>query len=97
MKSWECSIQSSIFFPLQVIEAMEQKLRRVTEQYDALRDKSDINERRARRAEADLEDIQSRLNNMESDFSSSDIIKDGLRRDKDHVSHVTCVGLQEMT
>lgn len=65
---------------------MEQKLRRVTEQYDALREKSDINERRARRAEADLEDIQSRLNNMESDFSSNDVIKDGLRRDKDHVS-----------
>jgi hypothetical protein len=76
----------SVYFLLQVIEAMEAKLRRVTEQYESQRNKMETNDRRARRAEGDLGDIQRRLNDMESDFSSHDIIKDGLRRDKDHVS-----------
>ncbi len=64
---------------------MESKLAAVTEQLEKQLDISKSAERRAQRMESDYLHLEGRLRKVEEESTTADVIRDGLRMDKDKV------------
>ncbi|XP_074661960.1 coiled-coil domain-containing protein 170-like [Tubulanus polymorphus] len=64
------------------VEVLEDKMKRVGEHFESTYERGQSAHNRSKRLEADLVDVESRLKHYESELASQEVIKDGLRADK---------------
>ena len=71
------------------MELLEGKVHGLTEQLDRQYEISKSADRRAKRMEGDYLSLESRLQRVEDEANSGEVLRDGLRHDKERVSFLS--------
>ena len=84
------TVLKTLFLSLitQHIEMLEGKVSALTTQLDGQLEHQRSSERRAQKAEGELFSLEERLRRAEGELSAGDVLRDGMRADKERVSIV---------
>ena len=74
-----------LLFPPQQAEALDSRVRVLSEQLENQMELQRESNRRAKQAEADLMDVQARLRSAEGELAAGDVLRDGFKTDKEMV------------
>lgn len=72
---------------------LEEKVRSLDDQLKVMYDQKNMAEKRARRCELDVKDLEDRLRNADRELANSGVYRDGLRGDKEKVGFLSVFGL----
>ena len=86
-----------LHFYLQHIDMLESKVSQITEQLEAQLELQRTAERRVRQYDSQRADVEERLRKMEAELVAGDVLRDGMRVDKERVSgaQVTTLNLSQ--